>query len=62
VLVRAELHVSVPDLPSKYDRLVLAVFELKSGEHMAWYSLTPNDSPKDVAKARQESSSTVTAR
>ena len=62
VHLSAELHVSVPNLPTRYDRLVLAVFELESGQHVAWYSLQPNDSPKDVGKARQNSAKTVTAR
>jgi hypothetical protein len=62
VLVSAELHVSVRNLPTRYDRLALAVVELKSGEHVAWYSLQPDDSPKDVVRARLNSSRTVTAR
>jgi hypothetical protein len=61
-VVRAELHVSYPDLPSAYDRMSVAVFELESGEHVAWWALEPNDSPKAVAAALEASAATVTAR
>jgi Protein of unknown function (DUF2510) len=60
--VTAELHVSYPDLPSKYDRMSVAVFELESGEHVAWWALEPDDSPKAVTEALEASAATLTAR
>jgi hypothetical protein len=62
VLLSAELQVSVPNLPTTHDRLALAVFELQSGQHVVWFSLLPNDSPKDVVKARTDAAGTVTVR
>ena len=61
-IVTAELHVPYRDLPSAYDRMSVAVFELESGEHVAWWSLEPEDSPRAVADALDESAATVTAR
>lgn len=60
--VTAELHVSYPDLPSDYDRMTVAVFELESGEHVAWWALEPDDSPRAVTEALEASAATVTAR
>jgi Protein of unknown function (DUF2510) len=62
LLVSAEAHLSVPNLPTKYDRVVLVVAELESGQHVAWYGLRANDSPKDVVQELQDSASTLTAR
>lgn len=60
--VTAELHVSYPDLPSAYDRMTVIVFELESGDHVAWWALEPEDSPKAVTEALEASAATVTAR
>ena len=61
-IVTAELHVPYRDLPSAYDRMSVAVFELESGEHVAYWSLEPEKSPRAVAGALDESAATVTAR
>jgi hypothetical protein len=62
LLLSAEMHLSMPGLPTAYDRVVLALVELKSGQHVAWYALRADDSPKDVANALEDSADTVTAR
>ena len=62
LLISAEVHVAKPSLPTKYDRVVLVLVQLRSGEHVAWYAVRPNDSPKNVAKALTDSADTVTAR
>jgi hypothetical protein len=62
VLLSANVHFSKPGLATKYDRVVLVVVKLQSGQHMAWYAMRANDSPKDVAKALEDSTKTVTAR
>ena len=62
VLVSAEMHVSNKDLPTKYDRMLVAVFELESGRHAAYFAIRPNDSKTDVVEAMHISAATVTAR
>jgi hypothetical protein len=62
LLASAEMHVSQPGLPTTYDRVIVAVFQLKSGQHVVWYALRANDSPKDVVQALEGSADTVTAR
>ena len=62
VLVSAEMHVADTDLPTKYDRVLVAVFELESGQHAAYYAIRPNDSKKNVADALRRSAATVSAR
>ena len=57
-----ELHISYPDLPTEYDRMTVAVFELESGEHVAWWALEPDDSPQAVTEALEASAATLTAR
>jgi len=61
VLLSAEVHVSKPGLATKYDRAILALFQLESGQHVAWYALRANDSPKDVVQALEDSADTVEA-
>ena len=53
---------SFPDLPTDYDRVVAAIFELESGQHAAWYALRANDSRAEVVQAMEDSAKTVTAR
>jgi hypothetical protein len=62
LLLTAEVLVSKPGLRTKYDRVVLAVVRLSSGQHVAWYALRPSDSPKDVVQALQDCANTITAR
>jgi hypothetical protein len=62
VLLSAQVHLSEPGLPTKYDHVVLVVVELQSGEQVAWYAARPNDSPKDVTGALQSSADSLTAR
>jgi Protein of unknown function (DUF2510) len=62
VLLSADVHFSKPGLATKYDRVVLVVVKLQSGQHVAWYAMRANDSPKDVVKALEDSTKTVTAR
>ena len=62
VLLSANVHFSKPGLATKYDRVVLVVVKLQSGQHAAWYAMRANDSPKDVAKSLEDSTNTVTAR
>jgi hypothetical protein len=62
VLLSAEVHVSKKGVASTYDRVVLVVVKLRSGRHVAWYAERPNDSPKDVMQALQDSADTLTAR
>jgi hypothetical protein len=40
----------------------VAVFALESGEHVAWWALEPEDSPRAVATALEASAATVSAR
>ena len=61
VLLSANVHVSKPGLATKYDRVLLVVVKLQSGQHVAWYAMRANDSPKDVVKALEDSADTVTA-
>ena len=62
MLVSAEMHVADKDLPTKYDRMLVAVFELATGQHAAYYAIRSNDSKKDVTDARRRSAATVSAR
>ena len=61
VLLSMELHLSVKDLPTAYDKLLIAVVELADGEYATWFAASPNDAPKDVSKALKSSAATVTA-
>ena len=62
VLLSANVHVSKPGLATKYDRVLVVVVKLQSGQHVVWYAMRANDSPKDVVKALEDSADTVTAR
>jgi hypothetical protein len=62
VLTTADMHVDDKDLPTTYDRMVVAAFELESGQHAAYYVIRPNDSKSDVTDALRRSAETVTAR
>ena len=62
VLLSADVHVSTPGLATQYDRVVLVVVKLQSGQHLAWYAMRANDSKADVRKALQASADTLTAR
>ena len=61
VLLSMELHLSVKDLPTAYDKLLIVVVELADGEYATWFAASPNDAPKEVAKVLKSSASTVTA-
>ncbi len=62
VLVSAEMHVADKELPTTFDRMLVAVFELESGRHAAYFAIRPDDSKKDVVEALRTSAGTVTAR
>ena len=61
VLLVMDFHYRVEGLPSRYDHLVIGVFELADGEFATWLASTPNDSPKRVSRALDASSRTVRA-
>ena len=62
VLARADMHIADKDLPTTYDRMVVVVFELESGQHAVYYVIRPNDSKDDISDALRQSADTVTAR
>ena len=61
-LISADLHYSIKDVPSRYDRIVVAVTQLESGAYAAWYATRPNDASKSVIDALNNSASTLRAR
>jgi len=62
VLASAELHIADQDLPTTYDRVLVAVFELGGGQHAVYFAVRPNDSRKNVTDALRQSAETVSAR
>jgi hypothetical protein len=61
-VVTAELHVSNPGLPTKYDAMRVVIVRLESGRHVAWWGLVPDDSPEEVRMAVAASAESITAR
>ncbi len=57
-----EVHYSIKGLPSRYDRLVLGVIELRSGRYAAFFSSRPNDAPATVVDVLNRSIATLSAR
>ena len=48
ILITADLHYSVKNVPSRYDAIVVVVVKLESGAYAAWYGMRPNDTPKST--------------
>ena len=62
ILIGADLHYSVKNVPSRYDAIVLVVVKLESGAYGAWYAMRPNDTPKSTRDVLVDSANTFTAR
>ena len=62
ILITADLHYSVKNVPSRYDAIVVAVVKLESGAYAAWYGMRPNDTPKSTRQVLVDSVQTLTAR
>ncbi len=61
VLLSMRVHVKLKDLPTKYDRVIVAVFQLANGEHVTWFAANADDSPKSLTKVLNDSVNTVNA-
>ncbi len=48
ILISADLHYSVKNVPSRYDVIVVVVVRLESGAYAAWYVMRPDDTPKST--------------
>ncbi|HSU34942.1 MAG TPA: hypothetical protein VLJ88_04720 [Propionibacteriaceae bacterium] len=62
IVITADLHYSVKNVPSRYDAIVVAVVKLESGAYAAWYGMRPDDTPKGTRQVLVESVQTLTAR
>ena len=62
ILIGADLHYSVKNVPSRYDAIVIVVVKLESGAYGAWYAMRPNDTPKSTRQVLVDSANTFTAR
>jgi hypothetical protein len=62
VLLSAEVHFSIKNLPSRYDRLVVVVSQLESGAYGVWYAARADDAPKSMRTTLTNSAATLTAR
>jgi hypothetical protein len=60
-LLTLQFHYSAKGLASKYDRVVVGVFELADGDFGTWLARNPNDAPKKFRKLLDASASTVRA-
>jgi hypothetical protein len=61
VVLTAEFHYSVHGLASRYDHVVIGLFELADGEFGTWLAGRPDDAPKKVGTVLDASSNTVRA-
>lgn len=59
MLVVGDLHYAVKGLPSSYDRLLVMVFQLKSGAYAAFFADQPDDTPQATKDVLNRSANTV---
>lgn len=62
MMLSGEVQYRIKGLSSTYDRMFLAVVELRSGRHAAFYSVRPNDTPKSTLAVLDASLGTLSAR
>ena len=62
VLLTMQFHYSVKGLDSRYDRIVIGLFQLADGEFGTWLASNPNDAPDKLGKVLDASAATVRAR
>ncbi|SDR68824.1 hypothetical protein SAMN04488543_0045 [Friedmanniella luteola] len=58
----AEIHYTVPGVPSRYDKTSVLVVELQSGGHAFWFSSRPDDTPRATLAVLDASLAGMTAR
>ena len=51
IVLSGEVHYKIKGLPSTYDRMFVALVELRSGRYAAFYSVRPNDIPNSALTA-----------
>ena len=62
ILISADLHYSVKNVPSRYDVIGVVVVRLESGAYAAWYVMRPDDTPQSTRQVLRNSVGTFTAR
>jgi hypothetical protein len=61
IAVSGEVHYTVKGVPSRYDKLLVVVFELEDGRYGAWFSSRPDDASQATLTALDASLATLTA-
>lgn len=62
IVISGEIQYKIKGLPSTYDRMFVALVELRSGRSAAFYSVRPNDLPQPALTALDASLDTLSAR
>jgi hypothetical protein len=59
VLLTAEVHYTVPELASRYDRVTAVLVRLDDGSVVAAFSSIPDDAPNELTRLAKESLATL---
>ncbi len=62
LVLTGEVRYTIKGLPSSYDRMLVALVELRSGRYAAFYSVRPDDAPETALAALDASLDTLSAR